>query len=154
MISIAAAADGYQYTLNGNVIANQGFIDHVGFVDSNGEYSLNSNYTALWGAMQSLGQLVGMVFLNPISDTIGRKMTMYVLWVVLAGVSWTFYPIWLVARRSLTTASLSLLRHSYVTGRTGPVPRFWLALVLEPYSQRFRCTSLNGHPATFVVVLF
>lgn len=69
------------------MIANQGFIDHVGFLDGNGDYSLNSNYTALWGAMQSLGQLVGMVFLSPISDTIGRKMTLYILWVVLTGAS-------------------------------------------------------------------
>lgn len=88
LISIPAAADGYQYTLNGNVIVNQGFTNHVGFMGSDGEYSLDSNYTALWGAMQSLGQLVGMISLNPISDTIGRKMTLYVLWVVLAGVSW------------------------------------------------------------------
>lgn len=104
MISIAAAADGYQYTLNGNVIANQGFINHVGFLGSDGEYALNSNYTALWGAMQSLGQLVGMVFLNPISDAIGRKMTMYVLWVVLAGVSCFPYPFLAVDLGSLTFA--------------------------------------------------
>ncbi|KAM0278153.1 hypothetical protein ACHAQH_005351 [Verticillium albo-atrum] len=28
LVAIAAAADGYQYKLNGNIIANQGFIDH------------------------------------------------------------------------------------------------------------------------------
>ncbi|KAF5012333.1 hypothetical protein FDECE_1560 [Fusarium decemcellulare] len=60
LISIAAAADGYQYTLNGNVIANKGFIEHVGFVNDEGKSVLNANYTALWGAMQSLGQLVAM----------------------------------------------------------------------------------------------
>ncbi|KAM5353514.1 hypothetical protein ACJ41O_000164 [Fusarium nematophilum] len=85
LISIAAAADGYQYTLNGNVIANKGFIDHVGFPNDEGKKVLNANYTALWGAMQSLGQLVAMVFMSPISDAIGRKMTMYTLWVILAG---------------------------------------------------------------------
>jgi MFS family permease len=71
----------------GNIIANQGFIDHVGFVTDSGEIHLKANYTALWGAMQSLGQLVGMVLMNPISDIIGRKMTMYALWIVLAAVS-------------------------------------------------------------------
>lgn len=35
--------------------------------------------------MQSLGQLIGMLLLNPISDRIGRKVTLYVLWVILAG---------------------------------------------------------------------
>lgn len=87
LISIAAAADGYQYTLNGNVIANKGFVKHVGVINSQGKHVLNANHTALWGAMQSLGQLVAMVFMSPISDAIGRKMTMYVLWVILAGVS-------------------------------------------------------------------
>ncbi len=70
----------------GNVIANQGFINHFGFANSKGIYTLNAHYTALWGAMQSLGQLVGMVHLNPVSDRIGRKMTMYLLWVIIAGV--------------------------------------------------------------------
>jgi MFS family permease len=71
----------------GNIIANQGFINHVGFPKGKGVYTLNANYTALWGAMQSLGQLVGMVLLNPVSDRIGRKKTMYLLWIILAGVS-------------------------------------------------------------------
>ncbi|KAL4867811.1 hypothetical protein BDV12DRAFT_209528 [Aspergillus spectabilis] len=84
IVSIAAAADGYQYTLNGNVIANKGFIRHIGHPDSEGEYVLNANHTSLWGAMQSLGQLVAMIFISPVSDAIGRKMTMYVLWVILA----------------------------------------------------------------------
>lgn len=69
------------------MIANQGFTQHVGFLNNKGVYTLNANYTALWGAMQSLGQLIGMVLLNPISDLIGRKMTLYVIWVILAGVS-------------------------------------------------------------------
>ncbi|KAH6894644.1 general substrate transporter [Thelonectria olida] len=85
LISIAAAADGYQYTLNGNVIANKGFTKHVGFLNDEGKYVLDANHTALWGAMQSLGQLVAMLFMSPISDAIGRKMTLYVLWIILAG---------------------------------------------------------------------
>lgn len=69
----------------GNVIANQGFIQHLGFQNSQGRWYLKAQYTALWGAMQSLGQLIGMLLLNPISDRIGRKATLYVLWVILAG---------------------------------------------------------------------
>lgn len=71
----------------GNIIANQGFTNHLGFLNTKGKMTLNANHTALWGAMQSLGQLIGMIALNPVSDRIGRKMTLYVLWVVLAGVS-------------------------------------------------------------------
>ncbi|EEY17267.1 sugar transporter [Verticillium alfalfae VaMs.102] len=86
LIAIAAAADGYQYKLNGNIIANKGFVNRIGFLNAAGtKHVLNAQHTALWGAIQSLGQLVGMLFLNPVSDRIGRKMTMYVLWVVLAG---------------------------------------------------------------------
>jgi MFS family permease len=59
----------------------------MGFPNGKGVYTLNAKYTALWGALQSLGQLVGMVLLNPVSDRIGRKMTMYLLWIILAGVS-------------------------------------------------------------------
>lgn len=111
LLCIAAAADGYQIVLNGgspacpgrsqpwvyydlvanlaysgNVIANKGFIRHIGFQNDTGEYYLKAEYTALWGAMQSLGQLLGMIFLNPVSDRIGRKMTLYLLWVLLAAV--------------------------------------------------------------------
>ncbi|KAI9157947.1 sugar transporter [Paramyrothecium foliicola] len=84
LLCIAAAADGYQIVLNGNVIANRGFIRHLGFPDGEGGYYLKAEYTALWGAMQSLGQLIGMVCLNPVSDKIGRKMTLYLLWILLA----------------------------------------------------------------------
>ena len=48
---------------------------------------LKAQYTALWGALQSLGQITGMLSLNPVSDRIGRKQTLYVLWVMLAAVS-------------------------------------------------------------------
>lgn len=85
LLCIAAASDGYQIVLNGNVIANQGFIQKLGFQNSEGKWYLNAQYTALWGAMQSLGQLLGMLFLNPISDRIGRKWTLYVLWLLCAG---------------------------------------------------------------------
>ncbi|OCF35836.1 sugar transporter [Kwoniella heveanensis BCC8398] len=86
MLCVAAAADGYQINLNGNIIANPGFVQQVGYLDpATGKYALNPQHTALWGALQSLGQLIGMVLLNPISDKIGRKMTLYVLWVILLG---------------------------------------------------------------------
>lgn len=81
---IAAACDGYQINLNGNIIANQGFINHIGFANDKGVYSLNAQYSSLWGALQSLGQIIGMLLLNPVSDRIGRKQTLYILWAILA----------------------------------------------------------------------
>ncbi|KAH7143416.1 general substrate transporter [Dactylonectria macrodidyma] len=84
LICIAAACDGFQINLNGNIIANQGFINHIGFPNAEGVYALKAQYIALWGALQSLGQIIGMLSLNPVSDRIGRKQTLYVLWVILA----------------------------------------------------------------------
>ncbi|KAH7015923.1 general substrate transporter [Ilyonectria destructans] len=84
LLCIAAACDGFQISLNGNIIANQGFINHVGFPNAEGVHTLKAHYTALWGALQSLGQIIGMLSLNPVSDRIGRKQTLYVLWVLLA----------------------------------------------------------------------
>lgn len=54
-------SDGYQINLNGGIIANAGFVRHVGFPNAQGVYALNANYTSLWGAMQSLGQMIAMV---------------------------------------------------------------------------------------------
>ncbi|KAK8853488.1 hypothetical protein IAR55_004195 [Kwoniella newhampshirensis] len=86
LICFAAAADGYQINLNGNVIANTGFIHRVGrYNPTTRKWALTSNSTALWGALQSLGQLAGMVLLNPVSDKIGRKKTLYLLWCILFG---------------------------------------------------------------------
>ncbi|WRT68753.1 uncharacterized protein IL334_005733 [Kwoniella shivajii] len=85
-LCIAAAADGYQINLNGNIIANAGFVKQVGVQDPKTlKYALKPQSTAIWGALQSLGQLVGMVLLNPVSDRIGRKMTLYLLWTILLG---------------------------------------------------------------------
>ncbi|CAK7231026.1 hypothetical protein SBRCBS47491_007792 [Sporothrix bragantina] len=84
LLCIAAACDGYQINLNGNIIANQGFINHIGFANAQGVYALKAQYTSLWGALQSLGQIIGMLMLNPVSDRIGRKQTLYILWLILA----------------------------------------------------------------------
>ena len=86
MMCVAAGADGYQISLNGNIIANLGFVRKIGRQNATGVYALAPNHTAIWGAMQSLGQLIAMVFINPLSDTFGRKYTLYFLWFVLLGV--------------------------------------------------------------------
>lgn len=87
MMCVAAGADGYQISLNGNIIANLGFVRRIGRPNAAGVYALDPDHTAIWGAMQSLGQLIAMVFVNPLSDTFGRKYTLYFLWLVLLGVN-------------------------------------------------------------------
>ncbi|WWC91994.1 uncharacterized protein L201_006948 [Kwoniella dendrophila CBS 6074] len=83
MLCFAAACDGYQINLNGNIIANPGFVTRVGEKNAAGKIALTTHATATWGAVQSLGQLVGMWLLTPISDKIGRKYMLYVLWSML-----------------------------------------------------------------------
>lgn len=41
----------------------------------------------IWADWNSLGQMIAMIGLNPISDRIGRKWTLYTLWCILFGVS-------------------------------------------------------------------
>lgn len=134
---------------SGNVIANLGFIRHVGFLNDEGEYELDANYTALWGAMQSLGQMVGMLFLNPVSDLLGRKMTLYALWIILLGVGLTS----ICPCEHLPDAMISLCfsRRLYATGKIGQRPS-WLQVSASVRS-RLRCQSTlpNGRPPTFVV---
>ncbi|KAK6909183.1 sugar transporter [Kwoniella mangroviensis CBS 8886] len=83
MICFAAACDGYQINLNGNIIANPGFVNRVGEENAAGKIALTTHATATWGAVQSLGQLVGMWLLTPVSDRIGRKYMLYLLWLIL-----------------------------------------------------------------------
>jgi hypothetical protein len=71
----------------GSIIANKGFINHVGSPDKNGVKAIKSNHIVIWGAFQSLGEMFGMISLTPISDHYGRKTTMMVIWVILVGVS-------------------------------------------------------------------
>lgn len=59
----------------------------MGTTDDKGKYVINANHNALWDALQSLGQMIAMVGMNPISDRIGRKWTLYTLWMVLCSVS-------------------------------------------------------------------
>nr|XP_019010602.1 sugar transporter [Kwoniella pini CBS 10737]OCF49383.1 sugar transporter [Kwoniella pini CBS 10737] len=73
----------WKVNLNGAIIANPGFVNRVGEKNAAGKIALTVHATATWGAVQSLGQLVGMWGLTPISDRIGRKYMLYLLWLIL-----------------------------------------------------------------------
>ncbi|KAL5338340.1 hypothetical protein BJX70DRAFT_398858 [Aspergillus crustosus] len=47
LLCIAAAADGYQINLKGNIIANGGFTNKLGFLNGEGKMTLDANHTAL-----------------------------------------------------------------------------------------------------------
>jgi MFS family permease len=76
-------------------------VRRIGSPNAAGVYALSPQHTAIWGAMQSLGQLIAMVTINPLSDRLGRKYTLYALWLVLLGVGDL-----LETRRALINCSL------------------------------------------------
>ncbi|KAH8172225.1 sugar transporter domain-containing protein [Sarocladium implicatum] len=104
LVAFSAATDGYQIGINGNIIANPGFVKEFGTATTaDGDPSLASPILSGWSAIMSVGQIIGMTTLPFLSDRFGRKVAMYTYWFVLAmsimaetfGRSW---PTWLVAK--------------------------------------------------------
>lgn len=83
--AFSAACDGYQIGINGNIIANPGFIATFGNqVDpSTGEVILSASTLSAFGSMVSAGQIIGMWSLPFIMDRYGRKIAMYIFVSVL-----------------------------------------------------------------------
>ncbi|KAM0334537.1 hypothetical protein ACHAQA_001567 [Verticillium albo-atrum] len=104
LASLSAAAEGYQISLVGNIIANPGFAQQFGTErNENGDMALASSVISLWGAMASLGQLVGQVAISFISNRFGRKIAMYSLWIIIASCVITEslarnWKVWLLAK--------------------------------------------------------
>ncbi|WVQ99092.1 hypothetical protein IAU59_006224 [Kwoniella sp. CBS 9459] len=103
--AFSAACDGYQISINGNVIANPGFIQTFGNQTdpTTGERILSASTLSAFSAMISVGQCIGMLVLPFIMDKFGRKWAMYYLWTILA-ISVLFesvaktWPLWLVGK--------------------------------------------------------
>ncbi|KAH8894278.1 general substrate transporter [Thozetella sp. PMI_491] len=84
-VTFSAATDGYQIGINGNIIANPGFVRQFATnLDAQGEPYLTSPILAGWSSIQSVGQIIGMTHLTFISDRFGRKVAMYWYWLILA----------------------------------------------------------------------
>ncbi|KAJ4231878.1 hypothetical protein NW757_013847 [Fusarium falciforme] len=84
-VTFSAATDGYQIGINGNIIANPGFVRQFATkFDAEGEAYLASPILAGWSSIQSVGQIIGMVHLTYVSDRFGRKVAMYWYWLILA----------------------------------------------------------------------
>ncbi|KAH6689842.1 sugar transporter [Plectosphaerella plurivora] len=104
MVAFSAATDGYQIGINGNIVANPGFVEQFATqTNSEGQRVLASPILSAWGAIMSVGQIIGMTSLPFFSDRYGRKVAMYIFWFILAmsvlaetlARSW---PVWLVAK--------------------------------------------------------
>ncbi|KAE8154589.1 general substrate transporter [Aspergillus avenaceus] len=78
--AFSAALDGYQINLNGGVISNKGFIRQMA---KPGTTIIEGKYVSAWGGIQSAGQTVGQVFLQYATESLGRKVALYIIWVTL-----------------------------------------------------------------------
>ena len=90
--------------MNSGIVANKGFVHQFATVPtSDGSMVLASPVLAGWSSIQSVGQIIGMVSLSFVSSRFGRKVAMYIYWLILAtsvlaetlARSW---EVWLVAK--------------------------------------------------------
>ncbi|KAJ0290078.1 hypothetical protein Brms1b_000198 [Colletotrichum noveboracense] len=103
-VAFSAATDGYQIGINGNIIANPGFINQFATeTTSRGEPNLAASILSAWSSIMSVGQIIGMTTVPFLSDRFGRKGAMYWYWFILSmsilceSVAQT-WPVWLVAK--------------------------------------------------------
>ncbi|KAB5546914.1 sugar transporter [Coniochaeta sp. 2T2.1] len=104
IVCFSAATDGYQIGINGNIIANPGFVHRFATeTNADGDRVLASPVLSAWSSIMSVGQIIGMTTLPFLSDRFGRKAAMYWYWFILAmsvlceSVART-WPVWLVAK--------------------------------------------------------
>ncbi|KAI9035741.1 putative MFS alpha-glucoside transporter [Aspergillus affinis] len=103
-MAFSAATDGYQIGINASIIANSGFVDRFATeIGKDGSPALASPILSGWSSIMSCGQILGMTSLAFISSRFGRKVAMYLYWLILVGSviaeclarSW---PVWLIAK--------------------------------------------------------
>ncbi|CEN60929.1 hypothetical protein ASPCAL07600 [Aspergillus calidoustus] len=123
MMCFSAATDGYQIGINGNIIANPGFVKQFATkTNEAGEPYLAASVLSAWSAIMSVGQIIGMTSLAFITDRFGRKVAMYWYWLVLV-ISILLeslarkWQIWLVAKlfAGMGVGSLQSTIPAYVT---------------------------------------
>ncbi|KAF7595497.1 hypothetical protein BBP40_005833 [Aspergillus hancockii] len=98
--AFSAALDGYQINLNGGVISNKGFIRQMA---KPGTKIIEGKYVSAWGGIQSAGQTIGQILLQYATESFGRKVAFYIIWVVLVVSIFiesfaTHWDHWLVAK--------------------------------------------------------
>lgn len=98
--AFSASLDGYQINLNGGIVSNAGFIRQF---SKAGTKIIDGKYISAWGGIQSAGQAIGQILLQYITERLGRKPAMMVIWVVLTASIFaetfaTHWDHWLVAK--------------------------------------------------------
>ncbi|KAH7093519.1 general substrate transporter [Paraphoma chrysanthemicola] len=98
--AFSAALDGYQVNLNGGIVSNKGFIRQMA---TPGTKVIKGKYISAWGGIQSAGQFVGQVTLPYATERYGRKVALYIIWImfvasVLTESFATHWQHWLVAK--------------------------------------------------------
>ncbi|KAB8268354.1 general substrate transporter [Aspergillus minisclerotigenes] len=77
--AFSAALDGYQINLNGGLVSNTGFIRQMA---KPGTTVIEGQYVSAWSGLQSSGQAVGQVLLQYVTESYGRKVAFYIIWVI------------------------------------------------------------------------
>ncbi|KAK7430478.1 hypothetical protein QQZ08_002997 [Neonectria magnoliae] len=98
--AFSAALDGYQINLNGGIVSNKGFIQQMA---SKGTTIIEGKYISAWGGIQSAGQTIGQILLQFATERFGRKVALYIIWLVLVASIFietfaTRWDHWLVAK--------------------------------------------------------
>ncbi|KAM0425875.1 hypothetical protein ACHAPT_008813 [Fusarium lateritium] len=98
--AFSAATDGYQIGMDSSIVANKGFVHQFATeMDPNGDPYLASPILSSWGALMSVGQVVGTASIPFISTRYGRKIAMWWLWIILVtSVLARNWKIWLVGK--------------------------------------------------------
>ncbi|KAK1925258.1 sugar transporter [Papiliotrema laurentii] len=123
LATFAASTDGYQIGINGNIIANPGFVAQFATeTNAQGERILSASVLSAIGTIQSVGQIIGMVSLPFLASRFGRKPAMFALWLLLAisvtceSVA-TRWQVWFVAKlfSGMGVGSLQFVTPTYVS---------------------------------------
>ncbi|WVF65283.1 hypothetical protein IAT40_000006 [Kwoniella sp. CBS 6097] len=123
LATFAGATDGYQIGINGNIIANPGFVKQFATTtDAKGAPALSAPVLSAIGTIQSVGQIIGMTSLPFLATKFGRKPAMYLLWLILAASvicesTATKWQVWVVAKlfSGIGVGSLQFITPTYVS---------------------------------------
>ncbi|KAL2209240.1 general substrate transporter [Sarocladium strictum] len=102
--AMSAAADGYQLSMSGNIVANKAFVAMFATeTNAEGERYLASGILSGWSAAQNVCQIIGQTGHGFICARYGRKAGMLSLWTILVGSVFaetfsTDWKSWLVGR--------------------------------------------------------
>lgn len=103
MVYTAYIIDGYEVTMSGSIIANQGFMRQFGELNDLGEYKIDKWWVSAWGAIINVGQIISMTHIAWVADRFGRRNALYLGWfyalicLVVMTVSRS-PPVWLIAK--------------------------------------------------------